>query len=674
MLKAVSTVSKTKSAFRNPLITLGTPLGGWVPLAHWLRDGTEEDVQLGAPEFSQWHERILGTEPAILATIARGMEYAEPSASGFLRDQALAIALEQKCAGVWGGIDERACWTSGFWAELYPDAQFLAFYEAPATMLATKLTATPDADPKQLLRAWRLGAERILRLVRQHRSRVLLVDLDEATAAPDRLLAVCAERFGIEFANAGKCPKRAAPDAVYVGLAEASIHEDRAMQALCAELEVSCAPLLEDADLDAAVRRGDALTALVHYGAVRRSIERNSGELAKLSTQIARSEVHKSQARRAFEIEFARLRGFLDISAAQAAGRVQQAKAEYAREREELLAEVGLKQAALEEVAQLREHAAKLTAKHREAALALHQRERELKATRRDLTAATQDAERFEGEREEHVRLRAELEVQVCSLRSDLEAQSGQQRKAQEENELLLLRISELEKALNELKGEADTRAQEQREIKQENELLLLQLHQVQEELEHYFLENQQLATKVRPSAGSLSVESLEYGEICDEAPYRHVNVVLRGLVQGERHLDRLHMRLVDHHGALGIVLFAPEQGAAKLISCWEESGQENGRPFKLFHPRHKKGQEMLRAMEAGDRALIEDLLMLIDHHIEGEATRITPQVARWGATCKQLRAQLQLPPEPELANGSARKSGRSRRRWLRLGMRSTAS
>jgi hypothetical protein len=84
-----------------------------------------------------------------------------------------------------------------------------------------------------------------------------------------------------------------------------------------------------------------------------------------------------------------------------------------------------------------------------------------------------------------------------------------------------------------------------------------------------------------------------------------------------------------------------------------------------LFHPDHKKGQALLRAMEIQDRALIEDVLMLIDHNLEREAATISPEVRRWGVVCKQLRAQLELPPEPVADSAADKKQENGGRRWL---------
>ena len=65
--------------------------------------------------------------------------------------------------------------------------------------------------------------------------------------------------------------------------------------------------------------------------------------------------------------------------------------------------------------------------------------------------------------------------------------------------------------------AELPEQAEKTKELEEENELLLLQLHQVQEELEHYFLENQQLKTgdsspTTLSSLSSYGSSSFHYG------------------------------------------------------------------------------------------------------------------------------------------------------------------
>jgi hypothetical protein len=174
-----------------------------------------------------------------------------------------------------------------------------------------------------------------------------------------------------------------------------------------------------------------------------------------------------------------------------------------------------------------------------------------------------------------------------------------------------------------------------------EGELLLLQLHQVQEELEHYYL----LCTKLQDETTSITAAAfdglpLRIGDIAlrverDAEPYRELAVLLAGLRVGTRAFADVELRLVEHHGHPGLVVF--DSGTeTQLLSSWRESGVEDGRRYLLLVPADDKGRALLQAMPTSDwdltRALVEVLLRWLPAQTLD---------ARWQALARRLLIQL---------------------------------
>jgi hypothetical protein len=486
------------------LFTLGTPLGGWTALADYLRRSAPEGVDLAVPGFCAWHEDALG-DTGVSPRLA-GNVLDSSYVPVYLRRAAETLCAEQSGVDFWGGIDARAWSSIEFWAKQCPDAQFLIFFERPEQTLARETSSSDGTDPEAVLAVWRQGAERILHAVRRHRSRILLIDGEEASVHPERLVALCAQRYGVPFSSGSHHPAGEPVDTVSLTLALDAVRSNKQLSALCAELYVSCAPLSTDDGAEhanAVAVHAEPLSALVQYHALRQRTDALSADMRNLSAVLSQAE--NAQA------------------------------------------------------------------------------------------AAAQRVAALEAERD---RLRQQAE-----------------------------------------------------EASKEGELVLLQLHQVQEELEQYFLENQKLkndlqANRPKPKFQSLVIGGVHVGTARDEGPYRHVNFRLRNVMQSQRRLDALDVRLVEHHGVPGLVLFVEPRGETVPLSCWQESGNEGGRVFMLLHPQHKASRAILARASASDWTLINHLVLLMQSALREDAGVRPVQASRWGLVCQRLGEQLaELPP-----------------------------
>jgi hypothetical protein len=243
---------------------------------------------------------------------------------------------------------------------------------------------------------------------------------------------------------------------------------------------------------------------------------------------------------------------------------------------------------------------------------------------------------------------------------ASLKSASDEQAEAKEENELLLLQLHQVQEELEKIfleqrdtqnrlsaqidqlnkeieearKKNADAFSQlttsqnetkqalaslksagnEHAEAKEENDLLLLQLHQVQEELEHYFLENRKLSKHTANKAASLghpvlTAEAVKIATSGGSDEHRHIDFCLEEASLNDRYLGRLDLRLVEHHGRPGLLMFGQQNPP---LHHWVISGEEDGNPFMLIVPQDKAGCEYLKAATTSDLFILQGAISLL--------------------------------------------------------------
>jgi hypothetical protein len=173
-----------------------------------------------------------------------------------------------------------------------------------------------------------------------------------------------------------------------------------------------------------------------------------------------------------------------------------------------------------------------------------------------------------------------------------------------------------------------------------EGERLLLRLHQVQGELEHYFVAHQALvddAGRGPAAIASLDIEQLVFGAERTQPPHRQVDVALVKVAYGARQIDRIDLRLLNHHGRPGLLFFGGG-GVAPPLSAWQASGQEGERPYWLLIPSEPAGRQALAHLGTTDWGLLVDVV----HRLERALRDTLPELRdRWLATALRLQAEL---------------------------------
>ena len=166
----------------------------------------------------------------------------------------------------------------------------------------------------------------------------------------------------------------------------------------------------------------------------------------------------------------------------------------------------------------------------------------------------------------------------------------------------------------------------------------------MQEELEQYFLECQRLqeeAASVPPVPAGQAVAMAEVLPLAerDTPPYRELTFQLRGVVAHGRQIPEATVRLVEHRGHPGLAVFGNTAGE-QLLSCWRETGQEDGHPYMLLVPADAPVKAVLDAMGPADWALTLYLLDRLPPALDALDPPLSP---RWQQLVRRLQLQLQV-------------------------------
>jgi hypothetical protein len=180
---------------------------------------------------------------------------------------------------------------------------------------------------------------------------------------------------------------------------------------------------------------------------------------------------------------------------------------------------------------------------------------------------------------------------------------------------------------------------------RQESELMLLQLHRVQEQLEHYYRQHKTLEDASErfgwrgahlPAPGAVRLLGQH-----KHAPHLHLHFAMEDLRSGARAIPHLEVRLLDHLGRPGLVVFSARPNEA--LAAWQPTGDEAGRPFMALIPSDSQSRRLLERMGTADWQLINHLAQSIQHYLGSEGSDLG---LRWQVTAARLCRQLiDLPP-----------------------------
>lgn len=568
------------------LFTFGTAPAGWLPVAQDLLRRAPQGVELALRGVNDWHqaaERAAGTTAAAgLAAWADALPADDP-----LRGELAEIGGDRRAA--WGALEPRACWTLPVLAAAHPGASYLILVDAPAQALAGELLLDEACQATEVLDRWVASARRILRHLHAHPGRCMV--LDAAEARQDRALATlcCRERTGIALREpAEDAPALGGPDALALYLAEIMASRHPASASVYAELQAACQPLGDE--VAAARNRPDinAAAARLHVlETARGAVEGMASELQAAQLVAQQTGVERDAARADAAEVLERQHG----------------------QQEQLAAALLQQQAAEDKVANLQADLAGLQQDflQTQASLAGSQAEtrkltNEVEAARRDLQAAAATEEALRGKL-----VSAEVSREMAQRHRDELA--TQLTRANEEKRLLLAR-------LHDAHGEV---AQVQQ-----------QLRRLDERLPH--------AAAAR--GAGLDLGQVRTGAVRNTPPHRELDFDFPPLRRPGRPAQALSVRLVEHNGNPGLVLFGD---GSPPLDGWQESGHEGERPLTLLVPADDDSRRRLARLNASDWLLLQAVMSGMERALRAGNDDLP---GGWLLVLQRLRAQIDaLPP-----------------------------
>jgi predicted nucleic acid-binding Zn-ribbon protein len=511
---------------------------------------------------------------------------------------------------------------------------YIVVVENPADGLAAVL-ARRGADPVRWLSAWRVGGRRALQSAQRDRGRCILISADDARQQPREFAELCAAHLGTapavwEPARDQVAAARALVEPLGRALGAALAFADGDAQALFAELQASCAPLDKN---DAAALPSDGLQidAAAAAQALRQLLADREAAISAADESVTlRAQVESLALALRLQAESAQF----DLE--QANSRLASALAESESARRRVSALQAQVEAANREAAEQSARAtdqAERESQQREAQL--EELRSRLATTQALLAEAREVTQRSARASDQAERESQQREAQLEELRSRLATTQALLADAREG-------VSEGDRA------HAAELAAARRELgvaRQERELLLEQLRQVQEELEQLFLKCRKLETAgaAGPMIGVLdmSIAELRATHERDTPPHRELTLHLRQVKAGMREVPHANVRLVEHLGHPGLVVFA-NPGNAQLFECWRDSGHENDERFMLLMPSDVHSRPTLESMGSADWILVQALAMRIESHLRRPQASGAPH---WYHLARRLREQLREMP-----------------------------
>jgi hypothetical protein len=108
-----------------------------------------------------------------------------------------------------------------------------------------------------------------------------------------------------------------------------------------------------------------------------------------------------------------------------------------------------------------------------------------------------------------------------------------------------------------------------------------------------------------------ISIQELGLESCQDAPPHRHFDFTLHQIQIGYRKFPLLRLRMVEHNGRPGILIFLGESNHKPPLYHWKLSGEEGGYPYMLIIPQDELGQKYLVASTSSDIILIRESVRL---------------------------------------------------------------
>lgn len=548
-----------------------------------------------------------------------------------------------------------------------PDGALVAFVAHPAWLLAEAADAAqastanqPGADLHAVRAGWITAARSLLTRVHDDPGACLLLAADEVSASAQGTVELIARTFGAAPTPHPSNPPLelpTVPEPAGLALARLAVSQDAQLRQLWEELLASSTPLTSsEAQFDAAPTFDDLVQALQADAQLRRSLRaardqqerlaqqhrqlQNDQQLSQLQWQQAREELERTVDRvdaltaernaalgkmsqtasalqaveaMARQTSLERDRARADCEAAQETLAAQRAEARHTLQM--LHSQLESQAAALQHA--LAEGSA-ASAQHAACEHALAHSHAERATLTQQLIDARQDQQSLLQQVDGLNRAIEQLQAQHGAL---IEQATAERARAAAQCEAAA-QAAAIANAQRETAEQAAATANAQREAavqaataaRERIQALELSAERLSAQLFAAVAGLESAACATTPggdAVANLQVGSIELVSARDAAPHRELSFTFRDWTCPTGTLDATTVRLIEHQGHPGLVIFCAMDGRAPLTQ-WQPVGNEGGRPFMILLPNDRHPDAPLSRMASADWRLVNGLAALL--------------------------------------------------------------
>ena len=113
----------------------------------------------------------------------------------------------------------------------------------------------------------------------------------------------------------------------------------------------------------------------------------------------------------------------------------------------------------------------------------------------------------------------------------------------------------------------------------------------------------------------STVVQEVLRGPVHETGEYKQIDYTLREISHLGRKISQLDVRIVEHRGNPGILVFEPDT-IERALYGWTKTGEETGRSYMLVIPNDEKGKDFLLKATTNDITLIKSIIIYAQYEL----------------------------------------------------------
>lgn len=168
------------------------------------------------------------------------------------------------------------------------------------------------------------------------------------------------------------------------------------------------------------------------------------------------------------------------------------------------------------------------------------------------------------------------------------------------------LQAKKIDAEISQLRAELEA---QQEDARGKYQMVLEEIQSAFRESEEYFEKWKKAESLIQPLC--LECKKIDRAHQRNTGTHRSWDFILHEVNLFGRHWAQLDVRLVEHEGNAGILIFE-SRSPSQAFHRWDPNGEEGGRNFMLFVPHDRSTKNLLSCIPAGDFVFLRDAVSKI--------------------------------------------------------------